>query len=404
MKLFKMTAILLLMAATLVACAEGAPTPDSSDTVTTTAPIQQTTENQDPSDTSAPTSEADTAPADTTAIDLGNIVPDAVGIDFALTQQRVCDNKIAKLDYMDFYRNAEATELVVPALAEYFVPQGIDYWDEMGWFIISGYFKPTDFSAASYLVAVDAATGKYVGEYKLLDVGGGEHTRHDGGVAITEMDLYISNGYKLFRIPLEDIKQAGNCNTLTIAEEISVPVSASFCNYSNGVVWVGEFYEKSAYPLKGEHVNKNNDGDTYNAWAVGYKLDPSAASGLESTPSYVISIPEKIQGMTVTANGTVVLSQSYGRRNKSAVYTVAGLLDSQPSEQVAVDGVSVPLWFADEAAGLDKTVAIPMAEGCCAVGNDVYILFESGAYYYRAYSATSVAKDPTDVLWKFKVK
>lgn len=382
---------LLLLTLLLSSCASGDKEVSSAEPGTVIIPTVTTTETT--------MKETEDEPTSTSVVD--NFKEDPSDVNFTFTQAKVCTNVIPKGNYSEFMSLAQATDMVVPALAENFVPQGMDFWPEKGLFIISGYFKPTDKYTTSVLLAVNEK-GEFVAEYELHNPDGTPHTGHDGGVAITENNLYLSNNYKLCRIPLSELTRVGNQGVLTIAEEISVPVAASFCNYSGGILWVGEFYQASDYPLKGNHIVTTDDKTKYFAWSVGYLVDSEAwEKEIGETPNYALSIPEKIQGFTMLEDGRILMTQSYGRKNKSAVFVCACPFAREPKMYVAVNGQSVPLWCLDNAGGRTEITAIPMAEGCCAVGNTAYLLFESGAFYYRAYNPASVAVDPTDVIWSF---
>ena len=235
----------------------------------------------------------------------GNLLLDLSLFDFSFTQENIVDGALSATVYDEFLKNGSSSELIIPALNQYFVPQGLSYWEEFGWFFITGYFKPTDYSASSVLLAIDSSTGEYVGEWNLLDVDGTPHTKHDGGIAITETDIYLSTSYTLYRISIDALYEVGNVGDLQIEEEIKVPVSASFANYSNNIVWVGEFYEKNDYPLRGLHEIQINDNLTHYAWVAGYKLDENT-NKIEDTPTCILSIPEKIQGMSFLRNKTLV--------------------------------------------------------------------------------------------------
>ena len=150
-------------------------------------------------------------------------------------------------EYKDFKAIANP-EYLVPGLNEGIVPQGMDVWEEKNLLFISGYFEDmtnTSGSTSSMLVAVDLKTGEMAGKYCLKNVDGSDHSRHVGGVAITPKNLFLANGGILFRIPLSQIEALGKSGMLTIVEEIKVPTRASFCNYSGGVLWVGDYQDKT---------------------------------------------------------------------------------------------------------------------------------------------------------------
>lgn len=304
--------------------------------------------------------------------------------------------------YTDFIAKAEMSHLV-PALAGKMIPQGMDIWEERGWLLISGYFPSTDISDCSILVAVDMESGAYVGEYYLTNTDGTPHSSHAGGVAVTDKNIYIANGSKLYRIPLAEILEAGQCGKITIAEEISVPVRASFCNYSGGYLWVGDFQYGSSYPTDEFRHMKNREGKTYLAWTVGYKLDESTENGIKAkamvegsyaTPDVILSMTERIQGFAVT-DLYVALSQSYGRTNKSAILLYQNPIGDAPHSAVTLNGEKVPVYFLDGKLSAGSVSAPPMSEGLAAMDGKIYILFESGADKY----ANGGGKDPTENVW-----
>ena len=304
--------------------------------------------------------------------------------------------------YKDFTSSAEKSYLI-PALKETMIPQGMDIWRERGWLMISGYFPSAEISESSVLVAIDMATGAYVGEYYITNTDGTPHTSHAGGVAITERDMYIANGSTLFRIPLTEFLNAGQCGKVTIADSFVVPVRASFCNYSEGYLWVGDFQYGSSYPTAEYSHMTNRDGKMYYAWTVGYEVDLTTENGIKAeamvegsyaTPDIVFSMTEKIQGFAITEK-TVALSQSYGRGNGSKIYLYENPMGSEAHGQVEINGKSVPLYFLDSKTPSKSISAPPMSEGLAAMDGKLYILFESGADKY----ANDGGTDPTEHVW-----
>ncbi len=312
-------------------------------------------------------------------------------------------------DYSDFA--AMATEgLLVPGIDEYMIPQGMDYCEEKGWMIISGYFRtgadnPYSFSS-SVISAVDVATGKMVGWYYLNNADGTNYTGHAGGVAVTSKNIFIANSKKLFRIPLSDLENTQSGGALKFAEAISVPTNASFCNYSGGILWVGDFYYLPDYTTDSYRHITNRDGNPYYAWCVGYKLDDTTANEFKAsaivadsyaTPDYILSIDDRIQGMTYQKEtGHIVLSRSYGRANNSTLFYFDDVLGTTAHTTTTLNGVSVPVWFLDSQVDCTSVTAIPMAEGITCIDGKTYVLFESGAKYY---AESSTSKLPTDRVW-----
>ena len=360
---------------------------------------EETTETV--ADTEAPAIETD--PIETEPVETEPPFPiyEGPSAEFKFTLQSVLAANEYK-GYKDFLAAAEKSYLI-PALKETMIPQGMDIWRERGWLMISGYFPSAEISASSVIVAVDMATGAYVGEYYITNTDGTPHTSHAGGVAITERDMYISNGSTLFRIPLSEFLNAGQCGKVTIADYFNVPVRASFCNYSEGYLWVGDFQYGTSYPTDEYRHLTNRDGKKYYAWTVGYEVDLTTENGIKAdamvdgsyaTPDIIFSMTEKIQGFALTQK-TVALSQSYGRNNKSKIFLYENPMGTEAHQTVELNGKSVPLYFLDSKTPSKSIVTPPMTEGLAAMDGKLYILFESGADKY----ANGGGTDPTENVW-----
>jgi hypothetical protein len=364
---------------------------------------EETTETV--ADTEAPVVETD--PIETEPVETEPPFPiyEGPSAEFKFTLQSVLAANEYK-GYKDFLAAAEKSYLI-PALKETMIPQGMDIWRERGWLMISGYFPSAEISASSVIVAVDMATGAYVGEYYITNTDGTPHTSHAGGVAITERDMYISNGSTLFRIPLSEFLNAGQCGKVTIADYFNVPVRASFCNYSEGYICVGDFQYGSSYPTDEYRHMTNRDGKKYYAWTVGYEVDLTTENGIKAdamvsgsyaTPDIIFSMTEKIQGFAITQK-TVALSQSYGRNNKSKIFLYENPMGGEAHQTVELNGKSVPLYFLDSKTPSKSIVTPPMTEGLAAMDGKLYILFESGADKY----ANGGGKDPTENVWIMQI-
>ncbi len=326
--------------------------------------------------------------------------------DFKFTLSNFIENNDFSA-YPEFLAACEKS-FIVPALAEKMVPQGMDIWEERGWLLISGYFDDPETSDRSVLLAIDMNTGAYVGEYYLTNADGTPHTSHAGGVAVTEKNIYISASSQLHRIPLSSIIQAGQSGNIMIADSVSVPVRASFCNYSEGYLWVGDFYYGSSYPTDTWRHMKNREGRKYCAWTVGYELDENSENGFKpgsivegsyATPDIIFSMTERIQGFTV-GGGKVILSQSYGRNNDSVIYLYENPMGTDPHQQVELNGNQIDLYFLDGKLNCETLKTPPMSEGIAARNGALYILYESGADKY----ANGGGKCPTENIWLYKLK
>ena len=310
----------------------------------------------------------------------------------------------ANTDYTAFLTKAKA-DFIIPGLAEGFIPQGMDVSEEKEIAFISGYFKSYEEHPSSMIITVDLKTGKLLGYYYLKKTNGDYCKSHVGGVAVTSKNLFIADGGKVCRIPLSQFETAQKGDTLSMVEDIKVPVMAAYCNYSNGILWVGDFYYFPQYDTRDYHDGLLFDNKYYGAWMVGYELDSTTESEFstiawnsESTvalPDRVIATTERIQGATFIGD-KAVLSQSFGRINNSTILVYDYSLDSNPQTTVTIDGKEIPTWVLKDATG--SYVAPPMSEGLAVYNNKVLILFESATASY-----IQDAINPTDHVWSFAV-
>lgn len=299
-------------------------------------------------------------------------------------------------------------QFLIPALAENLIPQGMDLCDATGILYISGYYSTKGKSSA--ILAVDTATGELVAEYQLKKPGNLPFEGHVGGVAVSDTTLYLS-GTKdtegrttILAIPLSSLPPQGS-HTVTVEHSIPVPVSPSFLSFSEGVLWVGNFYHPGAdYGLSEgmDYTTLDAAGEKLGCYILGYEM-PEGDTGLTvapgdryAQPDVVLVAPNKIQGVVVK-EGAVTLSQSYGRKNNACLLRYA-LDRNQPEDtRVPVNGREVPAYVLDSRRQTEAVTAMPMTEALAdAPDGGIYVLFESGAIHYAN------GTDRTDHVWKIK--
>ena len=389
--------IALLCALTLL-CACGAKTPAETSASTTAS-------------TTATTVEATTEATETAGSPLASMIAEAEIHDISTLPMIYTQEDVCPEPSMNSYRKFEkcaTPEFVIPGLNQTIVPQGMDYWAERNWMLISGYCtdESKNGGKGSALLAVDMSTGKMIGEYYLKNMDGTYHTSHAGGVAVTKKNVFIANGGMLYRIPLTELLK--QCGEVSIVEEIAVPVRASLANCSGGILWVGDFQYGTSYPTQDFQKMKNRQGTWYYAWMVGYVLDETTENDLKPTvmaevegqnyaiPDYILSTTERIQGMAYLPEvGQIVLSQSYGRTNSSTLLFYEDPIGQEPHTQFEFNGFKIPVWFLDKELSPKEMPAPPMSEGVANVNGKLYVLFESGAEKYRL----GGGKHPTDMVY-----
>lgn len=305
-------------------------------------------------------------------------------------------------EFADFISRAEP-QFVIPGLDKNMTPQGIGYSEKTGFAYITSYAMGVESSVIS---AVSLETGELEVEYRLFNSDGTPFTGHVGGIAVTEDHIYVSvnqdfdGNYSIAELPLAELPLSGSHN-VTLDETLQVPVSPSFLNYSQNILWVGNFYHPSAgYGLPPEiPYTTTSDSGKYGCYILGYRL---GADGLEvpegeiyPVPELVLAAPDKLQGMVCLEDG-VMLSQSYGRKNNSALLMYNLIVGNLPDAGLELQGHMVPVYVLDGLRLRESLTVMPMTEGLCLSPKGILVLFESGSSRY------SGGKYPTDHVWAFE--
>lgn len=307
-------------------------------------------------------------------------------------------------EFADFISRAES-QFVIPGLDEDMTPQGISYSEKTGLVYITSYAMD---DGPSTISAVSLETGEQAAEYRLFNSDGTPFTGHVGGIAVTEDQVYLSakldsdGSYSVAILPLADLPVSEN-HDVTIDETIPLPVSPSFLNYSQEILWVGNFYHPSAdYGLSSgiPYTTATDDGE-YGCYILGYRLGADGlavpADEMYPVPDLVLAAPDKIQGMVHLAD-SVVLSQSYGRKNNSALLVYGLTPDDPPDTTLDICGHTVPAYVLDSLRLREKLTVMPMSEGLCLSPKGVLVLFESGSSRY------SNGKYRTNQVWAVEME
>jgi hypothetical protein len=277
---------------------------------------------------------------------------------------------------------------IVPALKQEAIPQGLAYLEEKNWLLVTSYREN---GKSSLLSVIDAETGKLVKAHELYKGANLPYTGHAGGVTVSKQHVWVSSDGNAFWLKKEDLIKADNESKLTFGGSVLTDTRASFTTYSEGVLWVGEYAQGSSYPTSKTHYMNNRDNKEHKAWTVGYKLDPAtdlpkpAAGKDPAVPDYILSIPDMIQGMEV-GHDRIILSESYGRNNASALIVHKLPIAEPPHQTVEIGTAKVPVWFLDSKTKQQEQKAPPMSEGVVTIKGTTHVLFESGAKKYMSSS------------------
>ncbi|WP_186446283.1 S-layer homology domain-containing protein [Paenibacillus cremeus] len=299
---------------------------------------------------------------------------------------------------MTNFWNLSQPGLVVPGLAQDIVPQGLAYYKDKDWILVSNYRED---GRPSTLSVVDAKTNLQIKSVNLYQEDNTPYTGHAGGVSVSKSNIWIASGGYMHRIPLSSLMQAADQGQLQFVDRFLTSTRSSIATYNNGILWVGEYYQDPDYPTDANHKMMSTDGKSYGAWLAGYQLDastdliPTGAPNLSGavTPNYILSIPGNIQGADF-AGDQIILSQSFTRAVTSNLLRYRNPIKETPQSSISIGQQSVPVWFLDSNTQIKTNgslVVPPMAEGLLNRDGKFYVLFESGANTYR-----STANTPLD--------
>ncbi|MVO99070.1 lamin tail domain-containing protein [Paenibacillus lutrae] len=296
---------------------------------------------------------------------------------------------------------------VIPGLAQDAVPQGIGYYAANNWILTVSYMED---GRPGPLSIVDNTTGQLVKTVHLYNEDGTPYVGHAGGISVSRDNAWIASGKNVFQVRLADLINAQDNSEVRFAGRVPLPVKASYNSFADGVLWVGEFYESKSYPTDPSHHITNRDGVQQYAWTAGFRLDPvtdtfrsekwNGDAATPAVPDYLLSTTDKVQGISFMEN-SIVLSQSYGRNNDSALYRYNNPLQEPAHATGTVGTTSVPLWFLDgqsAKATNSKLTIVPMSESIVPIGNELFVLLESGANTYR-YTTTYVMDRMLKINW-----
>lgn len=294
-------------------------------------------------------------------------------------------------DFLSDYEKA----FVIPGLNEGAIPQGMACCADTGKIYISSYYT---LDLPSVITAVDAESGEFCAEYFLYNPDGTAFNSHVGGLACTGDKLCVSatldndGSYSIGVLDISALPESGS-HEITVSRRVELPVSPSFMNYSGGYLWAGNFYFPNAnYDLPADIPTTDGLG----CYILGYALSRELNEDCPM-PDVVIAAPDRIQGFTMTGEGTAMLSQSYGRKNDSTLYEYYVNLNSAPEAALTINGTELPLYVLRDDALIKSVTAMPMTEALCLDSTGkVMVLFESGALHY----ADGLFR--TDCVWKMK--
>lgn len=276
--------------------------------------------------------------------------------------------------FRDFYGSAERA-FAVPALSDSFVPQGMEAWE--GSFLLSGYQAD---SGEARLVWLDPdGTDRTI---RVLEEDGTPLQCHAGGVAVGGSFTYLAGSGKCYVLATREVMDPGN-RSVAVLGAFSTGNRASFCCRNGEELLVGEYAYQERYRTAGSHHFITPAGEENPALVMVFHLDEAEPLGVEEHPCAAWSIPERIQGMSFSTDGRVILSASsaFGASQLYLYDLESARADSQGVFQTG-EG-AIPLYYLDSDDHIETLHMPPKAEEIVFEGDKLYILFESASRRFR---------------------
>ncbi|MBI9102671.1 MAG: hypothetical protein JEY99_09660 [Spirochaetales bacterium] len=302
------------------------------------------------------------------------------------------------------FRESRIEGPVIPGLLNPLVPQGMAYWEEHGWMIISNYMSD---DSAGVLSILNMEVGSLHKVLSLYNADRTPHRGHLGGLALSREHLWVASETGIYFIKLSALLSTEDRETIFLSNLIETETKGSFATFTDGVLWIGEFTRKDgSYPSSERHHHEARDKNRHRAWLAGYKLkgetDMLNLLHMDSSklaPDFILSIPDDIQGALILHN-KIFLSASYGRKNYSRVLVFKNPLTEEPHRfETFFTALDVPLWYLDDLNKIGRMVLPPMSEALVFYEDSLAVLFESAASKYRA-----TAKFPVDRIQLFPLE
>jgi hypothetical protein len=280
-----------------------------------------------------------------------------------------------KLFFARFFLDADA-EMKTPGLSDGYVPQGFDYVLEKSVFLTSGYMKD---GSASRVYVISEESRKIMFFVELKNEDGSDHTGHTGGIAYYGNYVYIPNSDGCDIFLMSDLFDGDT--KLTKCGEIKTGNDPAYCKVFDGKLYAGAFYyPEGGYHTPDDHQFTTPSGDKNSAIITVFELDKATGNVKSPTPVGVISTTDKVQGMTMTDKGNIILSTSWG-------LTISHLyeynINIASTGEFDFNGTKVPLTYLDSKCLVRDIKAPPMAEEIIYMPDgEVYIMNESACTKY----------------------
>lgn len=302
---------------------------------------------------------------------------------------------------------AKHTEMTVPGLSatDNYVPQGIAYWAEKNWVLISAYDAAG--TKPSLIYALDFESGDYVACFA-LQKGGANLTDKVSGIGVSEHNLYLTTGGgNIGFISLTQFRvAAGTFKSVSVAGEMSFSTELNGANVGylqvqDGILWLGNTYDSASSATYGHPSYKSAvcgytimGGTSADEWNM-LKNANGRDKGYKGHPTYFVAANvEKIQSAFVSRN-RLYMSTSSGSTAASAIYTAAVDIAAEGTTALTVGGAATNAYVVSTAGSYYD---LPGSKGIVMINDMLYNVYESGAN-----KNIGSALNPVDCVWELDI-
>jgi hypothetical protein len=147
-------------------------------------------------------------------------------------------------------------------------------------------------------------------------------------------------------------------------------------------LWVGEYNYGFIFSTKEEHYISVSNDKMNKSLLVGYDIN-----NLEI--KYVLSVPDRIQGLAFDKDDNFIFSKSFWSFQSSRISKYKNILD-QEGKEFDFYGKKVNLLVLSDNEKISSIEIPPMAEEIVYLDDYVYINFESSANLYKFYTFNKI--------------
>lgn len=301
---------------------------------------------------------------------IGGIVVGIIALVMAVVIAFVAYMRIA---YMPFYDEATAV-FETPGINSSFIPQDIDYVEDRGIWLFSGY-EGEDSPSPIWKRTQGGDTSRV----EVENPDGSRYADHGSGITSMGDKVYLTTEGGYLVLSADEVAAARDEDVVKAQAKVEIGFDPAFLNAQNGTLYTGVFYYAGPYDTPEKMHLTAPDGTENSAIMYAFPVDGSTASGFAEMPSVVYSIPDKVQGIVVE-DGKLVFSTSWGfSPSKLLVYDMGKLTRSGTYD---VEGADVPLRFCDESSLSETFEAPPMMEGIDQFDGRIFLSNEAASNKY----------------------